>query len=289
MTRSADRATALERAGARAVVCDVYDEAGLHAAVAAARPEVVVHQLTALPAALDPRRRGLYEATNRLRRDGTRLLIAAGQAAGATRIVAQSIAFLYAPVGDWVKTEDAAVIRDAPGEFGEALRAVADLEGQVLGAAGMDGLVLRYGFFYGPGTAYASDGYWAGEARRRRFPVVGAGQGTFSFIHTDDAASATVAAVTRGSTGIYNITDDEPAPLREWLPAYAEALGARPPFRVPPWLAKLAGGRQAVQMAVEMRGASNARARSELGWVPEHSSWREGFRAALDGASASLH
>ena len=145
----------------------------------------------------------------------------------------------------------------------------------------MDGLVLRYGFFYGPGSGYGHDGHYAREVRKRRFPVVGKGTGTFSFIHVEDAASATVAAVSRGASGVYNITDDEPAPMSEWVPVYAEALRAKPPLRVPRWLAALVAGRATAAMATELRGASNAKARAELGWTPSYGSWRQGFKEAL--------
>jgi nucleoside-diphosphate-sugar epimerase len=196
-------------------------------------------------------------------------------------VVAQGIAFVYAPEGGMVKTEEDPVISDAPGQFGGALTAVMDLERQVLAAPGMEGLVLRYGFFYGPGSSYASDGFQAGEVRKRRLPIVGKGTGTFAFIHVDDAASATVAAVSRGAPGIYNVSDDEPAPMREWVPVYAEALGAKPPLRVPRWLAALVAGRATAAMATELRGASNAKAKAELGWSPRYSSWRQGFSEAL--------
>ena len=283
MTRRAERAKELEAAGASAVVCDVYDTAALKAAVVGARPEALVHQLTSLPWQLDPRKPETYEATNRVRTEGTRNLIEAARAAGARRIVAQSIAAVYAPVGGWVKSEDDPVIEGAPGHFGEAMDAIADLERQVTQAEGLEGLALRYGFFYGPHTQYAPDGYWAQEVRRRRFPVVGSGDGMLSFIQVEDAAGATIAACERGAAGVYNVVDDEPARLRDWLPAYAEALGAKRPFRVPVWLAKLVAGREIVAMATSTRGASNAKAREELGWEPLHSSWRMGFQEALGG------
>ncbi len=278
MTRSADRAQAIRASGAEAVICDVFDRERLTAAVLAARPDAVVHQLTALPQVMDPRRSDTYAATNRLRQDGTRVLLEAASAAGAGRVVAQSVAFLYAPTGDWVKDEHAAIMRDAPGPFGAALQALVDLEGQVLGA---EGIVLRYGHFYGPGTAYAPDGHYANEVRRRRFPVVGGGEGTFSFIHVTDAAAATVAALERGAPGVYNVADDEPAPMRAWVPEFATALGAPRPLRVPRWIARLAAGSAAAAMATTLRGASNAKARSQLGWAPAYASWRDGFRAAL--------
>ncbi len=194
MTRREDRAEEIRAAGADGVVCDVFDPDALAEAVAGAEPEVVVHELTALPPELDPRKKGVYDANNRIRTEGTRNLIAAARAAGAGRFVAQSIAFIYAPIGGWVKSEDDPVMTEAGGEFGTALDATMDLERQVLGAEGMEGLVLRYGFFYGPGTSYAADGYQADEVRRRRFPIVGGGDGVFSFIHVEDAAAATVAA-----------------------------------------------------------------------------------------------
>ena len=231
MTRRPDRAERIAAAGAKAVICDVFDAGALDHALADASPEVVVHQLTALPQALDMSKPGIYDATNRIRTEGTRNLVAAAQRAGARRMVAQSVAFLYEPTGSWVKGEDDPTIRDAPGHFGTAMDAMLDAEGQVLGAEGLEGVVLRYGFFYGPGTAYAPDGHWADEARRRRLPVVGSGEGMSSFIHVDDAAGITVAAVERGEPGIYNAVDDDPARLRDWAPAFAAGVGAKKPFR----------------------------------------------------------
>ncbi len=280
-TRKQERVAEIEAAGATAVVCDALDAQALRAAVVVARPEVVVHELTALPERLDPREKGVYAATARIRRNGTANLVAAAQAAGARRIVAQSIAFVYAPEGEWVKSEDDPVMASAEGEFGEALASTMDLERQVLEAGGMEGLVLRYGFFYGPGSSYRSDGFQAEEVRRRRFPVVGRGDGMFSFVHVDDAAAATVAAVERGAPGIFNVVDDEPARGRDWIPVYAQAIGAKPPRRVPAWLVRLVAGRGVAAFATSLRGASNAKAKRELGWQPEHASWRTGFRDAL--------
>jgi nucleoside-diphosphate-sugar epimerase len=179
-----------------------------------------------------------------------------------------------------VKDEEARPFSDAPAPFDSGVEAALTAERDALEAPGLEGLVLRYGQFYGPGTYYAPGGSQAEDVRRRRFPIVGKGTGTFSFIHLDDAASATVAAVERGPAGVYNIVDDEPAPLHEWLPVYAEALGAKPPRRVPVWLARLVGGRFAAGLATELRGASNAKAKRELGWSPRYSSWRQGFREA---------
>ncbi|HEU4392953.1 MAG TPA: NAD(P)-dependent oxidoreductase [Solirubrobacterales bacterium] len=280
MTRRDERAEAIRAAGAEAVVCDAFDADALRGAVMTAKPEVVVHALTALP----PRfklRSDYLAATNRVRSEGTRNLVAAAHAAGARRIVAESVAFFYEPEGDWVKDETAPLFVDPPGRFGAARDALVDLEGQVAEAEGLEGVALRCGTFYGPGTYYDRAGSVAEETLKRRNPVVGAGTGIFSFVHVDDAAAAFVAALDRGAPGVYNVADDEPAPLHEWLPVYAEALGARPPRRVPAWLARLVAGPDLAGAALEMRGASNAKAKRELAWEPGHPSWRQGFRDAL--------
>ena len=281
MTRREERAADLRAVGAAPVVCDVFDAGALRAAVAAAQPEVVVHELTDLPPALDPRKMEKQVAGNdRIRTEGTRNLVAASVAAGARRMVAQSIAFAYAPTGDGLKREEDDLWDEAPWPWSRSVEALHELEEAVTQTEGISGLVLRYGFFYGPGSSYGSGGFWDREVRRRRSPVVGKGSGTFSFIHVDDAADATVAAVERGAPGIYNIVDDDPAPMRDWLPAYAEAIGAKPPRRVPRFLARLLAGEWAVGMATDLRGASNARAKEELGWAPRYASWRQGFREA---------
>jgi 2-alkyl-3-oxoalkanoate reductase len=279
-TRSAQAAARIGAVGAEPVIVDALDAHATRTAVAEARPEVIVHELTALPDRFNPRDKHIYDASNRIRTEGTRNLIAAAHEAGVRRFVCQSIAFAYAPGGDRVKTEDAPLFRDAPEPFGRAVSAVADMEGQVLGAEGIEGLVLRYGWFYGAGTYYGAGGSSESEVRRRRFPVIGEGAGMFSFIHVDDAAAATVAAVERGALGVFNVVDDEPAPMREWLPVYARSIGARPPRRVPLWLARLLAGRMITSMASTLPGASNARAKAELGWSPRWPSWREGFDAA---------
>jgi 2-alkyl-3-oxoalkanoate reductase len=280
MTRSERRAEEIRAAGARAAVCDALDAEALRAAVVEAAPEVVVHQLTALPPRFNPRNKAIYDATNRLRGEGTRTLLDAARAAGARRMVCQSIAFGYAPgPRAEVKDEDAPLALGAPPPFGEGLRVLEEMERDVLEADGLEGVVLRYGWFYGPGTYYGEGGSMALDVRRRRFPVIGSGSGLFSFIHVDDAASATVAAVERGAPGVYNVVDDDPAAMREWLPAYAEAIGAKKPLRIPLWLARLAAGPMA-NLMVAGAGASNAKAKRELGWEPRWRSWREGFREA---------
>ena len=279
MTRREERAEALREAGAEAVVCDAFDAEALREAVVAARPEAVVHLLTALPPKMSPNPE--LGPTNRLRTEGTRNLVAAAEAAGARRLVAESIAFAYAQRGAWVKDEEDELFADASGSFAATVAALGDLEDQVAAAEGIEGLVLRYGFLYGPGTYYAADGSQADEFRKRRAPVVGEGTAVFSFIHVEDAAAATVAALEGGAPGVYNVVDDEPARMSEWMPAYAEALGAKPPRRIPTWMARLAVGADAVGLATEMRGADNAKAKRELGWEPAYPSWRRGFAASL--------
>ena len=281
MTRSEPRAEAIRAAGARAAVLDVFDAERLRDSVADARAEVVIHELTSLPDRLDFRKQGVYEPTNRVRTEGTRNLLDAARAAGSRRIVCQSIAFAYRPDGARVKTEEDALMDSVPGEFGGGIRALHEMERLVLDAGDPEAVVLRYGFFYGPGTYYDHGGTTTADVRRRRMPIVGKGTGVFSFVHVDDAADATVAAVDRGAPGVYNITDDEPAEMSEWLPAFAEAAGAKRPFRVPVWLARFVGGREVPTFALELRGASNEKAKRELGWQPAHRTWRKGFAEAL--------
>ena len=275
MTRREEKAAELREAGAEAVVCDAFDAGGLRDAVVAAKPDAVVHMLTALPPRFGPRTD--LEPTNRIRIEGTRNLIAAARAAGAKRVVAESVAFFYTPEGGWVKDEEASLDLKAPGKIGKAVAALADLERQVLESEGLDGLVFRFGWFYGPNTYIGPGGSQAEEVRKRRYPIVGKGEARFSFIHTEDAAAAVVTALERGAPGVYNVVDDEPSPLREWLPVYAKTLGAKPPRRIPRWLVALTVGPTLARTATESRGASNAKAKRELGWQPAHPSWRQGF------------
>jgi nucleoside-diphosphate-sugar epimerase len=279
-TRSERSADTIRAAGADAVLCDCLDAGAVEKAVTAAEPEVIVSELTSLPKKYDIRTID-YGPTNRVRVEGGNNLIQAGRRAGVRRFVTQSIAFVYEPEGDWVKDEDAPTYREAPGRFQSGLEATMLSEREALGAEGMDGLVLRYGQFYGRDTYFDHDGAIAERVRSRRFPVVGRGSGVFSFVHVDDAADATVAAVERGPSGIYNIVDDDPAPMREWLPVYAEAIGAKSPLRIPRIVARVLGGDAAVAMSTELRGASNEKAKRELGWSPAHPSWRQGFAEAL--------
>jgi nucleoside-diphosphate-sugar epimerase len=282
MTRSPDRAAWLRSVGAEAVVADAFDRDGVLAAVRQAGPEVVVHQLTALTN-LDIRKFAeSFAVTDRLRTEGTDNLLAAAHAVGARRFVAQSYAgWPYARVGGPVKTEDDPLDPNPPEAARVTLDAIRHLEAAVTGANGIEGLVLRYGGFYGPGTSISEGGEQVELIARRRFPLIGQGAGVWSLIHIDDAATATVAAIERGRPGIYNIVDDDPAPVSEWLPALAAAVGAKPPLRLPAWLARYAVGEQAVVLMNEIRGASNAKAKRELGWRPANPSWRQGFRDGL--------
>jgi len=280
-TRREERAAEIRAAGAAAIVCDVFDRPALEAAVRDAVPEVVVNQLTSLPADFNPRKID-YGPTNRVRKEGGENLMKAALASGARRYVTQSIAFLYAPEGDWVKDEEARPFEDAAPPFRDAVGAVLAHEREALGTEGIEGLVLRYGQFYGPDTYYSPGGSIYRQVSKRMVPITGPGSGMASFLHVEDAAAATVAALDHGPPGIYNVADDEPAPGREWLPLYAAAIGAKPPRHVPTWLARLAGGRMAVEFGVNVRGASNAKAKRELGWQPRYPSWRQGFHEALE-------
>jgi nucleoside-diphosphate-sugar epimerase len=280
-TRSDARAERLRSAGATPVVCDLLEPGRARALVAEHRPHVVIDQLTSLPDAFDPRRKDLFDANDRTRKEASGALIAAAAELGVRRYLLQSVAFLYKPEGGPIKDEDAPAWDDAPEPFVRAVRIVTANERAVL-AAPFEGLVLRYGFFYGPGTWYESAGSTTREIRRRRFPVIGGGAGILSLVHVADAAAATAAAVERGASGIYNVTDDEPAPTRELLPALAQILGAKRPRRAPAWLARLIAGPYPVAVATVMRGASNAKAKRELGWRPALPSWREGLRDHRD-------
>lgn len=280
LTRTSAKADALAAAGARPVVCDALDAAALRDAVAAAKPDAVIQHLTDLPRRWTRREieAGL-EATARVRTEGAANLVAAASEAGARRIVAQSLAFAYAPKASGLFEESDPLWVDGIGAGVGA--ALAELERIVTNAEGMDGIVLRFGYWYGPGTAYARDGFWAGEVRRRRLPIVGGGTGVWSFAHVDDVAAATVAALERGDSGAYNVVDDDPAPVREWLPAFAEALGAKPPLRVPALVARVAAGPHAVYVSRDLRGASNEKAKRELRLELRWPSWRRGFVEGL--------
>ncbi|HWH96250.1 MAG TPA: NAD(P)-dependent oxidoreductase [Baekduia sp.] len=274
-TRDPARARALRERGAEAVVLDAFDAAAVHAAVAAAAPEVVVHQLTALPRR--PDRKAMAQAvadTARLRRETVPTFVDAARVAGARRIVVQSISFVTAPDGRPVHDEDAPLML-TPGWTRTNVEAIRDLEAATVGARGIEGVALRYGFYYGPGTWYDRDGAIATMIRKRHYPIIGRGEGRSSFVHVDDAVDATVRALDRGASGIYNITDGAPAMQREWVPEAARLLGAKPPRHVPAWLARRLAGPAVVHYATTLPGNAGDRARAALDWHPR--SWREGF------------
>ena len=281
-TRSPERARAIEAAGATRAVVDALDAEAVKQAVGEAAPDVIVHELTAIPPDFNPRRFDrAFAMTNRLRTEGTDHLVAAAEAAGVRRFVAQSFAaWPYVRQGSWVKTEDDPLDEDPPAQVRRTVEAIRYVERATLQGP-FEGLALRYGGFYGPGSSLARIGPIADVVRRRRFPIVGSGAGVWSFVHLEDAAEATALAVERGAPGVYNVTDDDPAPVRDWLPVLADALGAPAPRRVPVWVGRLFGGELAVTMMTELRGASNAKARRELGWTLRYPSWRQGFREGL--------
>jgi nucleoside-diphosphate-sugar epimerase len=297
MTRSESKQAMLSELGAVPLVADALDPDQVAEAVATARPDVIVHQLTAIPAAPDTRHPDrAFELTNRLRTEGTDHLLSAGRAVGVRRFVAQSNIAAYGSTGAAVKSEEDPVDALPAGVMRKNAAAIRHLEEAVLGATWTEGIVLRYGWFYGEGTSMAPGKETYELIRKRRFPLVGDGGGVWSFIHIADAAEATLAAVEHGGRGIYNVVDDDPAAVAEWLPALAEQLGAKKPMRVPRWVARLFAGEFGVMLMTELRGASNAKAKRELAWRPAHPSWRQGLavpealhasdRHALDGSRA---
>ena len=290
MTRSASNQDLVRGLGARPVVADALDPDAVAEAVASAEPEVIVHQLTALSGRMSmrdarhPDRSLAVTMTNRLRTEGTDHLLAAGRAVGARRFVAQSIAaFRFDSTGRPVQTEADPLDPNPPAALRTGKAAILYLEKTVTTIEWGEGLALRYGSFYGPGTgiSLASDAVVAAPVRKRRVPIVGEGGGIWSHVHIEDAAAATAAAVERGQPGVYNVVDDEPAPVREWLPVLASALGAKPPRRIPRWLARLLAGEAATAIMTDVRGASNEKAKRELGWKPRYASWRQGLAHGL--------
>jgi 2-alkyl-3-oxoalkanoate reductase len=279
-TRSREKADRLRALGASPVVLDALDRDAVLAAVAAAQPDAILHQATALTGASDFKHFDrMFAGTNLLRTKGTDLLLEAARDTGVERFVAQSYAgWPHARVGGPVKTEDDPLDPEPVPAMRETFAAIRYLEEAVVAAGG---LALRYGGFYG-----APDDPMLEVVRKRQFPIVGDGGGVWSFVHLDDAAAATVLAVEHGAPGVYNVVDDEPAPVREWLPALAAALGAKPPRHVPVWLGRIAAGESVVVLMTDVRGASNAKAKRELGWTLRHPSWRTGFVESYSRASA---
>jgi 2-alkyl-3-oxoalkanoate reductase len=286
MTRTPSKQDLIRQLGARPVVADALDPEAVAQAVAAAEPEVVIHQLTAI----DPGKFGrsidkMFVLTNRLRTEGTDHLLAAARAVGARRFVAQSFAgWPFERTGGPVKTEEDPLQTSPPNTVSQSLAAIKHVEETVSGAEGIEGLALRYGGFYGPETSIGlnPDGEQVEMLRKRRFPIIGDGGGIWSLVHIQDAASATAAAVERGDPGVYNVTDDEPAPVGDILTDLANVIGVKPPFRLPRWLGRLIAGEGMTIMMTEVRGASNAKAKRELGWELRYPSWRLGFREGLE-------
>jgi 2-alkyl-3-oxoalkanoate reductase len=278
-TTNPGKAAILRELGAEPVVVDGLDAIAVGEAVAHAEPEVVVHQMTALSGTLSLRRFDkAFAVTNRLRTEGTDNLLAAAAAAGVRRFVAQSYTgWTNVRDGGPVKTEDDPLDPNPPAMQRESLAAIRHVESVVPAAAPMQGIVLRYGSFYGP---VGFDDIVA-LIRKRRLPVIGDGAGVWSWLHLGDAAAATIAAMEQGAPGVYNIVDDDPASVAEWLPYLAQAVGARAPFRIPAWLGRVAAGEVGVSMMTQIRGSSNAKAKRELGWQPAWPSWRDGFSRGL--------
>jgi nucleoside-diphosphate-sugar epimerase len=282
-TRSARKVDEIRRLGAEPVVLDILDREAVEAAIFAARPEVVVHEATALSDIGDFRKIAQeFAPTDRLRTEGTDNLLAAAAAAGVRRVVAQSFTgWPYARVGGPIKTEDDPLDPNPPEAARGMLAAIRHVEDSVTGTPGIEGVALRYGGFYGPGTSITEGGAHLEAIRKRKFPIVGDGAGIWSFVHIDDAAAATKAAIESDVTGIFNIVDDEPAPVSEWLPYLAAVTGAKPPRHVPAWIGKIAAGELGLSMMTEARGASNEKAKRELGWELRYPSWRLGFEEGL--------
>jgi len=286
LTRNEAKAAAIRSAGAEPVLADALKASEVRSAVAAARPDVIVHEMTSLRDAGDLRRFDRnFALTNRLRTEGLDNLLEAAKQCGTSRIVAQSFCgWPYARSGGHVKTEDDPLDPDPPHERRRTLEAMRYLESRVLNSnsnsSNMTGLVLRYGAFYGPQTGTLEPSVIK-QLRQRRLPQIGSAAGWWSFVHVDDAAAATVIAAERGPSGIYNIVDDDPAPASVWLPALAAMLGARPPRRIPTWLARLIAGEHIVSMMTDVRAGSNSKARQVLGWQPAFKSWRDGFAQSI--------
>lgn len=281
-TRSPSKAAAIERTGAEVVVMDGLDRESVRRAIGESTPNVVVHQMTSLAALKSMKKFDQeFATTNRLRSEGTDLLLAAAEESGVERFIAQSFT-------GWTNERSGSLIKDESDPLDptptqpsrETLAAIRHVE-QVVPAAALEGLVLRYGLFYGPGTSIAPGGDTLEAIRKRRVPIIGDGAGLSSFIHTYDAATATARAIDHGAPGLYNIVDDEPAASSVWLPYVAEVLGVKPPMRVPTWLGRAAAGEHVVSMMTLARGSSNAKAKRDLDWQLKYPSWRDGFQASL--------
>ncbi len=287
MTRSPHKRELVESLGAKHVAADALDSKAVMREIQAAQPDVIIHEMTAIPQALNFRRFDeQFALTNRLRAEGTDNLLAAGRAVGARKFIAQSYAgWPYERVGGPIKTEDDPLDPNPPDVFRRTLAAIRHLETVVTGTPEVEGVVLRYGSLYGPGT---SSDWMLDQIRKHRFPVVGEGSAVWSFVHVDDVATATLAAVETGAPGIYNVVDDEPVAVSEWLPGLARMIGAKPPFHIPTWIARLAIGDAGVVLMTEARGSSNQKARRALNWKPRWTTWRDGFQKEANSARRPL-
>lgn len=283
LTRSAEKASALRSAGALPVVADAFDRPAILRLVKEAKPDVVIHQLTGLAGITNYRNFDrVFAGTNRLRTEGLDILLEAARGAGAQRFIAQSYGgWNYERTGDALKTERDSLDPHPPRKQQKTLDAIRYLEQAVLSGGKMTGIALRYGSLYGPGTNIALDGDVSALVRARKLPIIGNGAGMWSFLHVDDAASATIAAIGRGAEGVYNICDSHPARVAQWLPELARALDAKPPLHVPTWIGRLAAGDVGVSMMTQIRGVSNAKAQRELSWRPLYQSWQQGFWTGL--------
>jgi nucleoside-diphosphate-sugar epimerase len=288
LTRSPAKAEALKRTGALPVVADVFDEPSIRHAFMSFRPDIVIHELTGLGGVSDlVHFDRMFAATNRLRREGTDLLLTAAREAGVRRFIAQSFCgWPYERKGGAIKSETEALDPAPPAQQRRSLEAIEYLERTVIGSRTPEGIVLRYGILYGAGTGML-DPAAIELIRRRRFPLIGDGNGWWSFLHVADAASAAIASIDRGAPGeIYNVVDDEPTQVKQWLPMLANLLGAKPPFHVPAWIGRLLAGEHMVSMMTQVRAGSNDKAKRALGWRPAYPSWRTGFAEILRPDSA---
>ena len=281
MSRTAKNAEGIKAMGAHFVMGDAFNGGAMNSLLANAKPDVVIHQMSSLPDRIEPSDVATQLAENdRLRVLGTRNLVSAAVAAGCKRVIAQSVAFAYDPAGTSLKVEADLLYGAAPKAFNGMIASVVSLERAVMKEPKVEGVVLRYGYLYGPGTAYASDGTFAEDVKARKISIIGDGTGVYSFIHVDDAVAATLLAI-QGPPGVYNIVDNEPAAIKDWLPYYAQALQAKEPKTAGKFLASFGAGPYGLYLMLEQKGASNAKAKQQLGFAPKYASWRQGFKEML--------
>jgi nucleoside-diphosphate-sugar epimerase len=288
LTRTAEKAKRIKTMGAEPVIADGLDATAIRSALLSIRPNAVIHEMTDLTGATDLRHFDqAFASSNQLRTKGTDILLTAARESGVKRFIAQSYCgWPYARIGNAIKTEADPLDPNPPAELHATLRAIQHLEQIVTASVQPEGIVLRYGAFYGPGTGML-DRVMLEKIRNRRMPLIGSGAGWWSFVHVDDAAAATVKALEYGRAGsIYNIVDDDPAQVREWLPALAGIIGAKRPFRLPAWIARIVAGEHLVSMMTQVRAGSNRKAKTELGWEPVHPSWRLGFSEIAQQSTA---